>query len=181
MGRQVLFHMLPEDFSQFLKFVQERDPVIISVFDSDSPAITTNVPNNKETLCLWNQALLPNLTRKFIPESKRGPYYRIDNALPVLELSPSLQTVWNGYPGLLQGRIYESCTTGVAGFMKWFLAITGWIRRHCEKNPVKLLKGYVAPHALKWYQQGGVLLPMFMPPDTLAWRAVVEAQHGLPI
>jgi hypothetical protein len=58
--------------------------------------------------CLWNQALLPSLERKYIPESDHGPYYRVDSALPVIEFSYPLpvQELWNGKPALTQGRVW---------------------------------------------------------------------------
>jgi hypothetical protein len=181
MSRQILFHMLPQDLKDLLDFVHERDPVVVTAYDADSSTIRSQEPdpNKKENLCLWNQSLVPTLTRMFIPESTVGPYYRVDDRLPLLELSTSLQTSWQGYPALLQGRIYGRFENQSTGLEHWFRAISAWIRKHYVRSPVNILRGYLAPFAREWYEKGGYLLPMFLPPDTIEWRSVIEIQHGL--
>ena len=59
--------------------------------------------------------------------------------------------------------------------------IIGWIRKNFVKNPLKLLGGYIGPNAFKWFQEGGILLPMFEPPLTAEWQAFVESQHTLGV
>jgi len=84
MGRQVQFHALPEDCRQLLDFIQRRHPVVIIDWTSDSARIDElqSTCERGGWHCLWNQALLPHLTRKFIPESNRGPYFRVDMLCP---------------------------------------------------------------------------------------------------
>jgi len=39
MGRQIHFHMLPNDQNAFLRFVQERGPIVVVARDSDSAEV----------------------------------------------------------------------------------------------------------------------------------------------
>jgi|SRR5579863_6932672 len=89
MGRQLQFHILPEDCRQLLKFIHQRDPVIVTNWTSElEEALEVQDPCSQGGwYCLWNQALLPNLKRRFVPDSIKGPYYRVDSALPTIEFS----------------------------------------------------------------------------------------------
>jgi hypothetical protein len=179
MGRQIQFHTLPQDLDEFLKHVQQKDPVVLTEFNSHVRDVGHHRPDTSksEMLCLWNLTLLPSLERKFIPESNRGSYYRVDYGAPILELSPSMQTTWLGTPALLQGRVYGQFQDANPGHRKWFDSISGWIRRRYTSNPLRRLGGYLGPYALEWFERGGILLPTFIPPGTPAWRAFIESQH----
>src|SRR5205807_9376374 len=78
-GRQVQFHMLPEDVGIFLQFAQDRDPVIVTLKSSNSPGIRTiaNPLPETQVMTLWNQAILGSLSRKHIVYPGRA-YYVID-------------------------------------------------------------------------------------------------------
>lgn len=176
MGRQIMFHMLPEDCSEFLAFLSGRDPVIFTARDSDSPDITA-IPDpcaEWKAVSVWNQALSPELNREYIADAKAGPYYRVDDSQPVLEFSPSHLTDWEGTPALLQGRIWGAFKTADRRYAVWFDSITRWIRKNYTKN--ESLEGYVAPAAQAWHGRGGLLLPMFKPPATDTWRTFFETQ-----
>jgi hypothetical protein len=181
MGRQILFHMLPEDCKEFFNLLRERDPVIAVERDSVSPDIieVTDPCRGGQTVVLWNQTLLPSLEREYIPQSNRGPYYRVSSSLPVLELFLPVVAEWDRKPALTQGRVYGSFDATNEGLRRWYESIAHWIRRNFTKNPVGLSTGYVGPAARKWYEGGGVLLPMLRPPVTPEWRSFVDAQHGL--
>jgi hypothetical protein len=172
--------MLEEDCRQFLHFVQERDPVVVIRRDSVSPQIeeVREPCEHGGSYCLWNQALLPHLERKFIPESVRGPYYRVDSAWPVIELfyPPPEGELWNAKPAHTQGRVWAGFETENKEFERWYNAVVRWIRKNFTKNPVPLLGGYLGPAAYEWYKKGGVLLPMLTPPITPQWLSWVQAQ-----
>jgi hypothetical protein len=180
MGRQTGFHMLPEDCKQFLDFVHKRDPVVVTDWRSTSPEIMErqNPWEASGWYCLWNQTLLPKLEREFVPKSDRGPYYRTDSALSVIEFSyPGVSPeTWNGRSVLTQGRVWAGFERENRNFEKWYSAIVRWIRKSFVKNPVPLLGGYIGPAAYESYKQGLVLLPMFRPPLTTEWLSWLEAQ-----
>ena len=73
--------MMIEDCKQFFDFIHQRDPTIVTKWDSQFPAIEEiECPwNEGGVYCIWNQSLLASLERKYIPESNQGPYYRIDS------------------------------------------------------------------------------------------------------
>lgn len=171
--------MLPEDCKQFLDFIHKRDPVVVTLWSSELPEIEEIQQPWKRGgwYCLWNQSLLPSLTRKYIPESDHGPYYRVDSALPVIEFSyPSpIQEPWNGKPALTQGRVWAGFERENKEFERWYNAVVRWIRKNFTKNPVPL-DGYVGPAAYDWYKKAGLLLPMLRPPVTPQWVSWVEAQ-----
>jgi hypothetical protein len=179
MGRQTQFHMLADDCKQFLRFVQERDPVIVVRRSSQLAGIEeVHEPWQRGGgYCLWNQALLPSLERKYITESDHGPYYRVDSALPVIEFSYPLpiQEPWNGKPALTQGRVWAGFEHENRDFERWYNAVVRWIRKNFTRNPVPL-DGYVGSAAYDWYKKGGVFLPMLRPPITPQWLSWVEAQ-----
>ncbi len=179
MGKQTQFHMLAEDMEMFLDFVRKHDPVLVTLRSSDSPKVTplSDPLTETDVMTLWNKALLGSLERKLIQRPGGSDYYRVDDSLPTLELSPSRPIEWNGKPALLQGRVYGFFDKPFAGFEKWYNVIARWIRANFTKSPLKLLGGYIGPGALRWFQDGGVLLPMFEPPPTPEWLSFVENQH----
>lgn len=177
MGRQIHFHMLPEDRNAFLRFVQERDPVVIAVRDSDSAevqSITDLDSSPNKTLSLWNSRLLPHIERKWVPDPG---YYRLDEfGLPILEFTSSFSATWEGKPALGQGRLYGIFDGKTPEFEKWFKALVRWIRTNYCKNP-RGTGGYVGPTAFEFYKSGGYLLPNFLPPRTKEWLAEIGKQH----
>jgi hypothetical protein len=184
MGKQILFHMLRDDCEELIKFVQERDPVIIVPFDSQTSELhDVKLPcDYSESLCFWNQSLLQSLQYKYIPDSKRGPYYKFDSRLPILEFTRSIAIEWNGRQALLQGRIYspfEGQRDDLHKLEKWYGTLVRWIRKNWIRNPVPLLGGYVAPAAFTAYEKGLTLMPMFIPPLTPQWISWNVAQDGL--
>jgi hypothetical protein len=176
MGRQIQFHIRPEDIKALLEFVHERDPVIVTLRSSNSPEIKTVADPSCETatMTLWNQSLLSVLERKHIVYPGRE-YYGIEGSSPTLEFSPSLSCEWNKRDALLSGRIYGSFENSVAGYEGWYNSLLRWVRKNFIKNPLPL-DGYVGPAAYDWYKRGGVLFPMLRPPVTPQWLSWVEAQ-----
>ncbi len=177
MGRQIIFHMLPDDRTAFLSFVQQRDPVVITDFMTDSgdvhPAdLGKHGTKGTDKLCLWNTALLPSLKREHI-----GPYYHIDSSLPVLEFSMPVQSLWDERPALTQGRLYAYAYQDHAALQTWYEALARWLRKTFTKDPVTWMSGYVGPAAYHWYQNGGLLLPFLPPPANAEWRARIHTQH----
>ncbi len=181
MGKQTQLHMLPEDMEMFLEFVRKRDPVVITIKSSDSPEVTpvSDPSIESEVMTLWNKTLLGSLERKLIHRPGGSDYYRIDDSLPTLELSPSRLIEWRGKPALLQGRVYGFFDKPASGYEAWYKVIAQWIRQNFAKSPLKLLGGFVGPAALRWFQGGGILLPMIEPPPTPEWLSVVENQHAI--
>jgi hypothetical protein len=177
MGRQVQFNALPADLREFLNYVEARDPVIVTVRDSDSPEIKALTSPSLETqvMTLWNQGLVSSLERKRIVVPGRD-YYSFDSSLPILELSPSRLCEWNGRESLLCGRVYANFETSARGYESWYNSLSRWIRAHFIKSPLPLVP-YVGPAAYDWYKKGGLLLPMMIPPATTPpWLSWVEAQ-----
>jgi hypothetical protein len=180
MGRQIHFYMLPEDRNAFLLFVQEGGSVVVISRDADSskvrPLADIDVGNSK-TLCLWNQRLLPLLERKWVPDPG---YYRVDELrMPVLELTPSLSTTWEGKPALVQGRLFGDFDPHLEKppqFEKWYESLARWMRKNYRKSPASI-GGYVGPAAYEFYNKGGYLLPQFRPPRTEAWLTEIGKQH----
>ncbi|HEX6805277.1 MAG TPA: hypothetical protein VF133_16480 [Terriglobales bacterium] len=173
--------MLSKDCEAFVAHIRSRDPVVITHRDSSSPAVeeVTSAWEHAGTYCLWNQALLPTLQRKFIPEATIGPYYRVDSDLPVIEFSyPNpVEEQWNNRPALTQGRVWaEFAGKDNRAFEQWYDAVVRWIRKNFVRNPIPHLGGYVGPAAYEWYKGGGLLLPFFLPPITPQWLSWVEAQ-----
>jgi hypothetical protein len=114
------------------------------------------------------------LNRTYISHADNGPYYRLDDGLPILEFSPSMATDWEGRPALMQGRIWGAFEAPSQKYRLWYEAIVRWIRKgYIRYGP---LSGYISPAVRAWHNDGGVLLPMFRPPTTDAWRAFVAKQ-----
>ena len=129
MGRQILFHMLPEDCLAFISFVQQRDPVVLAEFTSDGAEIEpldlkALGANPRRWLCLWHTAVLPSMKRNYVPESNIGPYYRVDSGLPILELSVPAQSSWDNKPALTQGRLYAYAYQNHLSVRTWYEALT---------------------------------------------------------
>jgi hypothetical protein len=180
MGRQIAFHMLPEDRDDFLGFAQERNAVSVILRDSDSGHVSslTSLENIQgKPLCLWNRRLLPRLRRKWMPNPG---YFRADeSSLPILEFTPSFTTTWEGQPALGQGRLYGVFEDKSPEFRKWFESLVRWIRKNYQRK-TSGIDGYVGPAALRFFNEGGYLLPQFLPPRTKVWLAEIAKQHSEP-
>jgi hypothetical protein len=97
-----------------------------------------------------------------------------------LEFTPSLLTTWEDKPALVQGRLYGifgSYLKKPLGFEKWYESLVRWIRKHYHRSPASL-GGYVGPAALDFYNNGGYLLPQFVPPRTKEWLTEIGKQHS---
>jgi hypothetical protein len=147
--------------------------VVVKRDDPDSATVKPLVSppaNANETLILWNQELLPELRRKLVSRETAGDYYRVDEfAQPVLEFGASFLGQWHNRPSLTQGRIYGIFDNKSQDFLRWYEQIVRYIRKAFVRNPASL-SGYVGPAAYKWFRQGGLLMPTFLPPDTDVWR-----------
>lgn len=180
MGRQIHFYMMPEDQRSFLQMVKQRDPVTVCFRDADSPDIreVSEDAISGRTLCLWNQKLIPNLKRQWIPNPG---YFRIDGlTTPTLEFVPSFIATWRGRPALGQGRLFGDFNQHLSkppAFIKWYEALVRWLRNHSHKNSGGP-GGYVAPLAFEFYKTGGLLLPNFVPPETDEWIAAIDRAGG---
>jgi hypothetical protein len=183
MGRQIIFHMLPEDRSNFLGFVQQRDRVVVTGFTSNTadvqPIDFEEPQRRRDWLCLWNLDLLPSLERRHVPVSDIGPYYRVDDSLPILEFSTSIQVQWDQRPALVQGRLYGNAYQDHSPLKTWYEALARWLRKNFVKNPIGWMSGYVGPAAYQWYERGGLLLPTYNPPLTEEWRDTINEQHPI--
>ena len=181
MGRQIHFHMLQEDRNAFLRFVQERDPVVISLRDSRSaevrPITDFDIGDDK-ILCLWNRQILPQLQRESVPQRD---YFTVDGLkMPILEFTSSFTAKWEEKSALGQGRLFGNFEPHLGKpeeFQKWYETLVRWIRSNYQKNP-RGTGGYVGPAAYEFYEKGGYLLPNFLPPRTKEWLAEIGKQHA---
>ncbi len=181
MGRQTLVHMLREDTEAFLDFVLERDPVVVTLLDAQSPEVepVSDPAAEMESMTLWNTALLPHLQRKLVTRPGGHDYYRVPYSRPTLEFSPSRATKWNGKPALLQGRVYGfAFDTNTVEYERWYNAVASWIRTKFVRSQLTHPRGYLGPAASEWFRSGGILLPMFAPPRTPEWLSFVEGQES---
>ena len=176
--------MLTEDCREFVAFVQNRDPIVVVPFRTNTPAIhVVHEPcDEPRRLCFWNRALLPSLEYTHVTKSDCGPYYRAPNTTGILEFIRSAGIDWNGRPALLQGRIYTPFEVSDAErrpFAAWYDALGRWMRKHWVKNPVPHMGGCIGRAAFQAYKQGMILLPMFEPPLTSEWLSWSVAQESL--
>jgi hypothetical protein len=181
MGRQIQLHLLQDDFIELWQWMQQREITIVEHF-STSSVVEPYSPweQSGQQLCLWNHALLSELSRTFIPDAKYEKYRVDEFNQPVLELTLPHLTVWNEKPALLQGRIYGIFESKDAGFEKWYNSIVRWIQKNFVRNPAKL-GGYVGKQAFEWFSNGGILLPFFRPPLSPEWIRFSEQQHRLTL
>jgi hypothetical protein len=177
-GRQVEFHVLPDDLMMLLEFANKRNEVVVTARSSDTPDVlpVADPRDQTEAMTLWNRSILSDLKRELIVRPGHN-YYRINESLPTLEIVPSIKCIWNGKPGLLKGRIYGLFDNPAKDYVAWFASLSRWIRTHFVKNPVEMFGGYVGPSAMDWFHKGGVLLPMLVPPVTEQWVTFIDSQH----
>ncbi len=180
MGRQIQLSMLPADVDALLTEIRKHAPVEAVIRDEDSADVTAlaSVPDKSDSiLILWNKSLTPTLKRKLIT-ARTPSYYSVDYfTLPVLELSLSLLTEWQGRPALTTGRIYGVFDSKPVEFEKWYEKIVRYIRKHWRKNPASWLGGYVGPAAGEFFDSGGLLLPVYVPPVTSDWIRILGEQR----
>lgn len=170
--------MYREDCARFVRFLQERDPVIITPWHSSTSAELEEVLKPWEEgarYCLWNQAILPSLKRE-----TTGEYFNVSFSAPVIEFSypsPEIES-WNGQPSLVQGRIWASFNSENHQFERWYNAVVRWIRKNFVRDVgIGLERDSIGPEAYEWFKRGGLLLPGFRPPVTQDWLAWVSVQN----
>jgi hypothetical protein len=172
--------MTPADRDALLNEIQSHAPVELVMRDGDSEEVqplSSPPDGGHDTFILWNKSLVPNLRRKLIT-SAQLPHFRVDEfALPVLEMSDSVAMEWYGRRALMQGRIYGQFNGKSTGFLRWFERTARFVRNHWRRSPVTVLSGYLGPETSKWFDSGGLLLPMFLPPPTNEWLEVMDRQH----
>lgn len=181
MGHQLYFYMTPKDRGEFLNFVQKLAPTLVALRDSDvsetQPANSSEIDSGG-TLVLWKRTSDSRLVRKWVPDPG---YFRVDTLKePALEYMSSFPSLWKEEPALGQGRLFgnfEPYLDKPADFMKWYEVLAGWIRKHYSKNK-KVMGGYVGPDAQEFANQGGCLLPSFVPPETPEWDLKIRGHSG---
>lgn len=177
MGRQTRFHMLPDDCRRFVQFLRERDPVIIAKWHSSESNRLLEVDEPWSaggTYCLWNQAVLPDLSRE-----KTGKYFNVSFAAPVIQFTYSTSMEpWNGRAALVQGRIWAGFDVPNKVFQSWYNATVRWVLKNSVRDQaVGLERDSFGRAAYDWFKAGGVLLPGFRPPLTDAWLEWAKAQN----
>jgi hypothetical protein len=180
MGRQIHFYMLPGDREAFLRFVQKDDLVAVISEGSDSPIVRPLEQRDfhaHKNVYLWNRRFLPSFVRKWIPGPRNYGVSMLD--LPLLQLSGSTVATWEDKPALVQGRLYGVFDPDLEKppeFQKWYEQLVRWIRKNYQRTHTSI-GGYIGPSALKLFEQGGYLLPQFVPPKTDLWLAEIGKQH----
>jgi hypothetical protein len=179
MGHQITFHMLEEDKREFFRFLESHHKVSAAPWTSQNGAIALcNSPVEMAgELALWEPHRGFRHERKKIVREDGSVAYDFDRQNPVLEFSPSSLVKHGEAPALLQGRLYSFNSELSLETSGLFRTARYWIRKSFEPCPVKLLKGYIGPSAMRWYRGGGIILPMFNPPATRAWEEFIQDQH----
>lgn len=177
MGRQIIFHMFPQDCEAFLAFVQDRDDVLLTPFTADTTSIHLLERRDcyGKWLCLWNRRLLPDLNRKLVREA--SPTHRVEDSLPVLQFEVPSPFEWSGKAAVCQGRLYADAYHDHSELRTWYEALARWIRKHSVRNPISWMGGYVGPEAYAWHNAGGLLLPFCAPPVNAEWMERIFGQH----
>jgi len=179
MGHQITFHMLEEDRKKFFTFLSSRHKIVASCWTSDTSAVVycDSPAEEKGALALWEPQSDLDRQRRMIVRNSDSVVYEFDSQNSILEFDPGMSVVHGGSPALLQGRLYSFLSEMSVETAGLFRTARQWIRRSFQPCPFKLLGGYVGPAAMRWYRDGGILLPMFNPPATPAWEEFITSQH----
>jgi hypothetical protein len=181
MGRQIQIHATPADINQLIIGLSDGDvEMALKRGNAADPERLAFIPDALQghAFVLWSERFAAGLQRDFVAAA-RPPYYVIrESEEPVLELTLSAATTWQGQAALTQGRIYGMFEGKPAEFERWYERIVRYIRRHWRKNPVGWMSGYIGPAASEWFEQGGLLLPNYVPPVRGDWIARLGEQHS---
>jgi hypothetical protein len=181
MGRQIQISMLATDANHLVNVLRswgDHVEVVVQTGNSSEPESLSHITDDiNQPMILWNKRFARTIERRYIA-SANPPYYRIDEQVEsVLEISPSRVTEWEGRPALTQGRIYGTFDNKQPEFEKWYERVVRHIRRHWRKNPISWLGGYIGPAASEWFDAGGLLLPVYVPPIRSDWIQRLDEQH----
>ena len=180
MGRQIQIHATPADINNLVIGLRDSDvEMALQRGNTATPERLAFIPDNLSghTFVLWSERFAPGLQRDFVAGAQ-PPYYVIhESDESVLQLTLPALTTWEGRSALMQGRIYGVFEGKAVAFAKWYERIVGYVRRHWRKNPVGWMNGYVGPAASEWFEQGGLLLPDYLPPVRGDWIARLGEQH----
>jgi len=181
MGRQIQLHALPKDLNELLVAMQDKEPLEVALRsgNSASPEWLAFVPDNMagQVLVLRSRRFAPNLQRRYVARVESPYFLAEEQTEPVFEFSLSGVTTWEGRPALTQGRIYGVFQNKQPEFENCYEQMIRYIRRHWRKNPAKWMAGYVGPTAGDLFDQGGLLLPSYIPPVRRDWLERLGEQH----
>lgn len=179
MGRQIGIHATAADVNSLLCYLQKKESVEVALRDGNTaiPQRLAFLPDIGHTFVFWSNRFASEVQRKYIANAE-PPYHRVDEfSQAVLELDLPSFTTWEGQPALAQGRIYGIFEGKSPEFERWYERIVRYIRRYWRKNPVGWMGGYIGPAANEWFEQGGLLLPNYLPPVRSDWVARLSEQH----
>lgn len=179
MGHQITFHMLEEDRKEFFNFLSSQHRFIASRWTSDTSAVVhcESPAQENGALAIWEPQSEVDRLREMVLRNDGSIVYEFDRQISVLEFDPGMFVVHGGSQALLQGRLYSFLSEMSIETSSLFRTARRWIKRSFEACPLKLLGGYIGPAAMRWYRDGGILLPMFNPPATSAWEEFITSQH----
>jgi hypothetical protein len=179
MGRQIQLSILPADAGALIAAIRSKETieVVRRHGSSGAPDPLASIPDGLGDLVLWNRRFAPALKRRYVSDASPPYYLAEEQTEPILEFSISVLTQWQGIPALTQGRIYGVFEAKSPEFEKWYERIARYIRKNWRKNPVSWMGGYVGPAASEWFDSGGLLLPVYIPPVSSDWVRLLGEQH----
>jgi hypothetical protein len=155
--------MLPPDEEEFISRACEDGDVVLVKESSDQrdAVILERLPPQgtleaRRGLVLWNRAITPRI----VVDPLRPNLFGVNKTnSEVIELSQSEMK-----DGVLEhGRLWIETHANdeqfnpvpkSEAFIKWYDGIARWIRKHYAKGPYGR---YVATHAQRWVESGGIL------------------------
>ncbi len=167
MGRQINFYMLPEDETEFIKFVKSIGNIEIHAYRSrEIPFRSLKQLPKPFSVDFWGTVYLYNKAIGIVEYhyvEKQKHYYISNDKSTVIEFSRS---GLNDKNQLLEGRIWIATNYVVKDsseelvwkqkpkeFIEWYEKITRWLR----KNYLKYGSIYISKRVLEWLKQGGKL------------------------
>lgn len=171
--------MLQEDTDDLFKQVESRHALDATVWTSPLPVVILEKAPQKadQMLALWPSRGGGARKRSKVIREDGAEVFEFDRNVPILEWMPSKIVEHKSTPALLQGRLYLFATNEDAAIENVFRTATNLVRKSYRPCPVKSFGGYVGPAAMEWFENGGILLPMFNPPHNAHWEQLLNEQH----
>jgi hypothetical protein len=170
MARQSSFYLSAEDLGSFLAAVLSDRSVEIIPKELASLGGGGDIwPLGSAPAVLWNKEIASHLEKEQI-DRPDGLYEVVDLKQPVIELLPCHRVSWDDCEALLAGRVYCSFVLPSPGLDRWYKQIYRKLRSTCDIVHYGGYTAYIGPAALKFVRNGGLLLPLFVPPVSDQWK-----------
>ena len=168
-SRQIAFHATEDEVVALVERCCRETRLVITERDSRTPGVyfaplKTLSFSSRGAFTVTSAEIAETMSRKLVPNSEIGTYYRIEYSGRWFELEPPVTTVWKNAPALISGRIYLSGSVSNADSIALLFGRVARAMRR-QFSYIRECLCYASPKALQSVIDGAWILGSYRPPE----------------